>query len=73
MRVASKLVHKDDSSVHLLPSKLLACNLFQAIVRRSHTFSMNVGDAASNIGNGISSLDEKPFVCKCLTRSGYKV
>ena len=77
MRVSSKLLHKDDSFVHLLPNKLLGCNLFQAIFRIAHTFSMNLVGAASSIGNDISSLDEEPFMCggsaKCLTRSGYEV
>ena len=63
MRVAAKLVRKDDSTVHLLASKLLGCNLFQSIVHKAHTFSMNVVDAASSIGKDISSLcDEKPCV-----------
>ena len=63
LRVATKLVHKADSTVYLLASKLLGCNLFQSIVRKAHTFSMNLVDVASSIGNDISSLcDEKPFV-----------
>ena len=63
LRVATKLVHKADSTVYLLASKLLAYNLFQSIIRKAHTFSMNMVDAASSIGNDISSLcDDKPCV-----------
>ena len=62
MRVATKLVHKDDSTVHLLANKLLGCNLFQSIVRKAHTFSMNLVDVASSIGTDTSSLyDVKPL------------
>ena len=61
LRVATKLVHKADSTVYLLGSKLLGCNLFPSIVHKAHTFSMNMVDAASSIGKDISSLcDEKP-------------
>ena len=61
--VATKLVHKDDSTAYLPPSKLLDGNLFQSIVCKAHTYSTNPVYAASNIGNDGSSLcDEKPFL-----------
>ena len=63
LRVATKLVHKADSTVYLVGSKLPGCNLFPSIVHKAHTFSMNLVYASRSIGNYISShCDEKPCV-----------